>query len=194
MIIYKMINTENNKIYVGQTVKPLHRRSAQHLSKLKNGNHGNKELQKDYKHCKQFAFEVLDVAAFRFSLDNLERFWIKHLSATDPSVGYNSETGGYKGKRLTRPVFNKGKKLSEQHRQALINAKKDKSYSDVAYNNVVKVPVVAKNILTNEELKFSTMKDCSKYIGCHHSAVVTHVARMGKLLKKQWVIRPENAR
>lgn len=45
--IYKILNTKNNKVYIGQT-KDYDKRIREHLQYLKNNTHQNKYLQRTY--------------------------------------------------------------------------------------------------------------------------------------------------
>ena len=45
--IYIIKNLENNRVYVGETLDVV-RRWTEHLQKLQDGKHNNKELQKDF--------------------------------------------------------------------------------------------------------------------------------------------------
>lgn len=60
--IYKIINIQNGRIYIG-SAKEFKRRAKQHFSSLKNNKHQNKYLQHDFNKCGEDAFEfhVLEV-------------------------------------------------------------------------------------------------------------------------------------
>lgn len=94
MYIYKIVNVENGKHYIGQTRKSATARFFQHMHKLKKGKHGNRHLQFSYNKSatKEFRLEILDKVAFDFGLDNLEKFWIKKLDSIEN--GYNLIEGG----------------------------------------------------------------------------------------------------
>lgn len=48
MIIYKITNKKNNKVYIGKTKRTLEVRKNEHLRMLKQGIHHNVLLQKHY--------------------------------------------------------------------------------------------------------------------------------------------------
>lgn len=112
MFIYKITNTVNGKTYIGQTIQvSVSKRINKHISELNRNIHSNKHLQSAWiKYGESnFKFEVIDQVAFSFGLDNLERFWIKHYDSTNPSKGYNKESGGNKNKIKSKQTIEKHK-------------------------------------------------------------------------------------
>jgi group I intron endonuclease len=115
--IYKIINTINNKFYVGSAVK-LSRRRARHFSELRNGKHNNKHLQAAWdKYGEQaFVFVVVEEVANDSDLLAAENVWLKEhvgkeycynigVDATAPTLGWGgakSPTWGYKHTELAR--------------------------------------------------------------------------------------------
>jgi len=98
MIIYKITNTINNKIYIGQTTKTLNERILYHLydcktEKLPLYNAINKYGWNNFK------VEVIDNANTQEELNKKEIHWIKELNSLCPN-GYNLTTGGSYGKHL----------------------------------------------------------------------------------------------
>lgn len=57
--IYKLINTNTNKEYIGQTFD-FDRRKKEHFDSLANNNHFNKELQDDYNNGDIFEFKIME--------------------------------------------------------------------------------------------------------------------------------------
>lgn len=94
MYIYTITNKNNGKKYVGQTKRSVHERYLSHMTDLKNKKHKNKLMQKDYDNGHSFEVLQLDCVAFEFSLDNLEKFWIKKLKSSFEDGGYNLQSGG----------------------------------------------------------------------------------------------------
>lgn len=94
MIIYKVTNIINNKIYIGQTINSLQKRQSKHFSEAK--------LYKKYlfprallKYGKEnFIWEVIDEAKTKEELNEKEKFWIWFNASTDPNLGYNMSIGG----------------------------------------------------------------------------------------------------
>ncbi len=67
--IYAIVNTDDCKIYIGQT-ENINRRAKAHLEQLRKGTHTNKELQKDAE--KNLYFLVLHFAENKEMLSILE--------------------------------------------------------------------------------------------------------------------------
>ena len=94
MIIYKITNKINGKVYVGQTARSLNIRWAQHISASNNGS-------KLHLHCAirkygvdNFIVEVIDTATSKEELDCKEKYWISYFGSTDNNIGYNCSYGG----------------------------------------------------------------------------------------------------
>ena len=93
MIIYKVTNSINGKLYIGQTTKSLDKRKAKHLS---DANHlpivpFHKALSKYGKDC--FKWETLEECSSQEELKTKEQHWIKKLN-TFGRNGYNMTKGG----------------------------------------------------------------------------------------------------
>jgi group I intron endonuclease len=98
MLIYKVTNTINDKIYIGQTIRTLKLRKQQHLNRVANGSdfHFHNALRK-YGNDK-FIWDILDTAETQEELDKKEQYWIKTLRAMDYDVGYNLREGKENGR------------------------------------------------------------------------------------------------
>lgn len=89
MIIYKVTNTKNNLIYIGQTTRELETRMKEHLRKRKT------YFDSCYckKHLKDFVVEIIDTAESIDELNKKEIFYIKKYNSMIPN-GYNACEGG----------------------------------------------------------------------------------------------------
>lgn len=101
--IYKMTNTLNGKLYVGQTTQPLEKRFLQH-SKART------PLGEAMRQCglENFTIEVIEECATPAQTRERERFWIRALKCKVPN-GYNQSDGGevaHTGKRHRAPRIN----------------------------------------------------------------------------------------
>lgn len=89
MIIYKIENNINGKIYIGLTTKDLSKRIAGHIAE--NKSYIQKALNKYG--LQSFAVSVIDSAESREILCEKERYWIQHYNCKAPN-GYNLTDGG----------------------------------------------------------------------------------------------------
>jgi hypothetical protein len=100
MIIYCIQNCINDKVYVGQTVKPLAKRWAQHRQECR----GSRICAAVSKYGQRnFEISILSTSAIKSSLDNLERVWIILLQSTHKTFGYNVAVGGSAPPTRTTP-------------------------------------------------------------------------------------------
>ena len=107
--IYKITNTIDGKIYIGQSIDIKHRRCC-HEYDLRNQRHKNPHLQRAYnKNPDAFAFEI-ECTCKEEDLNNLEVFYIQKYNSTDPRLGYNLDAGGGGQGRMSEETK---KKLSQ---------------------------------------------------------------------------------
>lgn len=102
MIVYKITNTINDKVYIGVTKNTLQQRWNKHLHDC---NYGSQNLlyraMRKYGYV-NFKIEEIDTSATTLQeLANLERFYIKEYNSLDPDLGYNSIEGNYLGEYKT---------------------------------------------------------------------------------------------
>jgi group I intron endonuclease len=101
MIIYKLTNTVNNKIYIGQTKQTLAARWHQHLIYMrKNKNTRISNALRKYG-PESFTREVLEEVLDSQTLNERECYWIAYYNALDSKIGYNMTAGGTGGDTYT---------------------------------------------------------------------------------------------
>jgi group I intron endonuclease len=90
-LIYKIINNETNKIYIGQTKRSLRERKNEHFRELRNQNHYNTQLQEDYNKYGEssFTFEILENNIDEEYLIEKETYWIQLLGGMYSDRLYN---------------------------------------------------------------------------------------------------------
>lgn len=105
MVIYKITNDINGKIYVGQTTRSLITRWKEHTNDARNGcNYPIHRAMRKYGQ-EHFHVVLIDIAATRDELDVKEAYWIKELNSLSPN-GYNVREGGQTS-RFTPEVLKK---------------------------------------------------------------------------------------
>ena len=86
MVIYKITNLLNEKIYIGQTKQPIEKRFLQHSK-------ANSPLGQAMRDCGLENFTIEVIERYQNELNEREKFWIKVLKSKSPN-GYNQNNGG----------------------------------------------------------------------------------------------------
>ena len=109
MYLYKILNKNTGKAYIGQTINKPEIRFNYHTSRLKKGTHDNEYLQRSFnKHgIDSFMFYTILKTDDLESLNLYEEQFIKILRSTDRNFGYNIRPGGANSK------------LSEEHKRKI---------------------------------------------------------------------------
>lgn len=96
MCIYKIYNTINNKLYIGQTTKTAEKRFSEHLKNADTGKRGRLYNAMRKHGLSNFFVEVvenIDVCDnYKEVLDEREKFWINYYGSVES--GYNVTYGG----------------------------------------------------------------------------------------------------
>ena len=106
--IYKIENTVNGKVYIGQTIRSPQKRWSQHKQAMKyeNGPQYNNHLYSAMRlyGLENFTFEVIENCDDSY-LDEKEIYWIAQYNSNDADFGYNNTGGGQgQGAVVTRSV------------------------------------------------------------------------------------------
>ncbi len=122
MIIYKITNKFNNKIYIGQTIQRLSKRWGEHCSKSKK--HISAITEAIQKYGKDnFEIKIIAKANSIEELNHREQYYIKLFNCLTPN-GYNLVSGG-KNKicsaetRHKLSIIHKNKVVSEETKNKL---------------------------------------------------------------------------
>lgn len=109
MIIYKITNKINNKIYIGQTIRTLEERVKEHKRKK------NCSLYKAFNKygIENFDFEIIEKCNSTEEMNEKEIYWIKYYDCLMPK-GYNlceggGQTNGYTHKEESKIKMSKNR-------------------------------------------------------------------------------------
>lgn len=135
--IYKITNTANGKVYIGQSVNIKHRWAC-HKYELENNVHKNPHLQRAYnQNPNAFKFEI-ECICREEDLNKLEIFYINKYNSRNDKFGYNLNEGGDGAGRMSEETkaklskakmgnqAMKGLKLSEEWKKHLSEAQPHK--------------------------------------------------------------------
>lgn len=174
MFIYKITNTINNKIYIGQVYnKSVEQRFIRHC---KGASPDNPMLidKAIYKYGKEnFIIETIDKASSISELNEKEKYWIKFYNSTDRNIGYNLTLGGEGGNTY---LYKSNEELK------IIKQKISKANS--GKNNGMAKSIKALNVKTNEVIHFETLNAALKYF--NHKQKASFVLHCNKLAKYLW--------
>ncbi len=128
MVIYKVTNLINGKIYIGQNKN----NNSNYYGSGKLIKRALKKYGKD-----NFKKEILCECNSLEELNEKERFWISKLNSTDSEIGYNLEAGGGDG------FINKKRKIgdyvfTEEHKQNISKGNKGLPKSKKHRENISK--------------------------------------------------------
>ena len=88
MWIYKITNIQNNKVYIGQTIRPVEQRFHRHMNDALNNildTHFARAIRKYGK--ENFIIEMIDTAKSQDELNQKEQYWIRYYDSVNK--GYN---------------------------------------------------------------------------------------------------------
>ena len=175
MFIYKISNSINNKVYIGQTIRPIEERFKRHINDATNcilDTHFARAIRKYGK--ENFYIEEIDVASNQEELNLKEQYWIGYYDSIQN--GYNETDALYKCGGNTY------KSKTEEEMQLI---SKKISLTKLKGNNPNSKGVKCRNIDTKEELFFDSVTDCKDYFGERtHRFITTRVLHNTKSLYK----------
>ena len=88
MIVYKITNLKNNKVYIGQTIRTLEERFNRHKNDALN-NIIDTHFARALRYCgvDNFKAEIIDTAETQEELTQKEQYWIRYYNSIED--GYN---------------------------------------------------------------------------------------------------------
>lgn len=175
MLIYKISNSKNNKVYIGQTIRPIEERFKRHINDAINNildTHFARAIRKYGK--ENFYIEEIDKANTQEELNLKEQYWIRYFDSVNN--GYNETDASYKCG---------GNTYKSKSKEELLLIGQKISKTKLKGNNPNSKKIKCRNIDTKEELFFDSMIDCRDYFNEKtHRFIITRVLYNTKSLYK----------
>ena len=185
MWIYKITNIQNNKVYIGQTIRPIQDRFHRHINDALNNildTHFARAIRKYGKD--NFIIEQIDQAQTQDELNKKEQYWIQYYNSVQD--GYNetdaiSKCGGNTYQSKTEKEM---EVIKEKIRQTKLGAK-----------NPMAKKIKRINIITNEIDIFDTIISCAKACGIKNGKTSITTRLKGQVkspYKNTWIFEYYN--
>lgn len=180
MWIYKITNIQNNKVYIGQTIRPVEARFHRHMNDALNNvldTHFARAIRKYGK--ENFQIEIIDTAKNQEELNQKEQKWIRFYDSVN--IGYNETDAIYKcgGDTYKSKTSEEMEIIKQKIRETKTGAQNPMARS-----------IKRINILTGEEEVFDTVISCAKACGIKSGKTSITTRLNGQVkspFKKQWL-------
>lgn len=180
MYIYKITNTLNNKVYIGQSIRKVQERFRRHINDAINcklDTHFARAIR--FHGADKFQIEIIATTDNQDELNFLEQKYIQEYNSVND--GYNETDAIYKCGGNTY----KSKNENEMNEICAKIAK-----TKIGKLNPNSRSVKCMNIKTREFITFDTIKECQDYFKeKHHRFITTRITRQTRsLYKGEWAI------
>lgn len=180
MWIYKITNIQNNKVYIGQTIRPIKNRFNRHINDAINNiidTHFARAIRKYGK--ENFIIEEIDNAQTQDELNQKEQYWIQYYNSVEE--GYNETNAINKcgGNTYQSKTEEEMEVIKEKIRQTKIGNK-----------NPMAKKIKRININTGEIDIFDTIISCAKDCGIKNGKTSITTRLNGQIkspYKGQWI-------
>lgn len=173
MYIYKICNTVNQKVYIGQTIESLDKRFKRHI-----GYNCRDNDTKFYRAIKKYGYdkfyiELLEEVENQSELNQKEIYYIEKYNSI--LEGYNTAKGGLGGDTLS-------------NHPNLKNIKKKISKAHTGGNNPNATPIVCTNIETGIKMEYKSMSECQKDMGIPRHDIIRRrcIGQIKKLYRDKY--------
>lgn len=184
MIVYKITNQINGKVYIGQTTRTLKQRFERHkqdaLSNRLN-THFARAIRKYGP--ENFTAEIIDTAETQEELTQKEYYWIGYYHACEN--GYNETNNMFKcgGNTYYSKTSDEMREISSKIRASKLGGK-----------NPAAKRIKCKNINTQEELFFNSLSECQAFFQETNHNFITRrcIGKTKCLYKQEWAFAYAN--
>ena len=180
IFIYKITNDKNDKIYIGQTIRPVEQRYTRHMRDAERGvldTHFARAIRKYG--SQNFKWEIIDTADSQEELNLKEQYWIRYYDSIQ--FGYNetdaiNKCGGNTYMSKTKEELDN---IGEKIRVGKVGSKNPNSRSVKCFN-----------VNTEEEFRFDTVDECRQFFNeKNHRFITTRVLHeICGLYRNEWKI------
>lgn len=185
MWIYKITNIQNNKVYIGQSIRPINQRFQRHINDALNNildTHFARAIRKYGK--ENFIIKEIDTANTQEELNAKEQYWIKY---------YNSVIDGYnETDAISKCGGNTYQSKTEKEMEIIKNKIRQ---TKIGNKNPMARKIKRINILTNEIDIFDTIISCAKACGIQNGKTSIAERLNGKIkspFKNTWIFEYYN--
>lgn len=185
MWIYKITNIQNNKVYIGQSIRPINQRFQRHINDALNNildTHFARAIRKYGK--ENFIIKEIDTANTQEELNEKEQYWIKY---------YNSVIDGYnETDAISKCGGNTYQSKTEKEMEIIKNKIRQ---TKIGNKNPMARKIKRINILTNEIDIFDTIISCAKACGIQNGKTSIVERLNGKIkspFKNTWIFEYYN--
>lgn len=180
MWIYKITNIQNNKVYIGQTIRHIKDRFNRHINDAINNiidTHFARAIRKYGK--ENFIIEEIDKAQTQDELNQKEQYWIQY---------YNSVKEGY---NETDAIYKSGGNTYQSKTEEEMEVIKEKiRLSKIGNKNPMAKKIKRINVQTGEIDIFETIISCAKACGIKNGKTSISTRLNGQIkspYKGQWI-------
>lgn len=180
MYIYKITNTLNNKVYIGQTIHSVEERWKRHQNDALSGRLNTHFAQALRKYpIENFIVETIDTATSQEELTEKEYYWINYYNSLID--GYNSTNDKHKCGGNT--YQNKTKEEMQIIKEKISNGK-------LGSKNPNARKVKCKNVETNEEFHFDSQAEMRDFFNETNHVFISKrcLGKIKSLYKGIWQI------
>ena len=185
MWIYRITNSQNNKVYIGQTTRPVEQRFKRHISDAMNNildTHFARAIRQ-YGPI-NFSYLVIDTASTQDELNQKEQYWIKYYNSVND--GYNETDAIEKcgGNTYQSKTEEEMETIKEKIRATKIGAK-----------NPMAKKIKRTNIQTGKIDIFDTIISCAKACGIQNGKTSISTRLNGQIkspYKNTWIFEYYN--
>jgi group I intron endonuclease len=185
MWIYKITNIQNNKVYIGQTIRPITDRFNRHINDALHNiidTHFARAIRKYGK--ENFKIEEIDSASSQEELNQKEQHWIRYYDSVNQ--GYNETDAMFK---------NGGNTYQSKTEQEMEVIKEKIRQTKLGNLNPMARKIKRTNIITGEIDIFDTVISCAQACGIKKGKTSISTRLNGEVkspFKNQWTFEYYN--